>query len=370
MTRAMRPAAFPWFDYSRYKFSLGVDLGSVAFLSGQAASEYDPREKRIVVRGRLADQTRTAFAKIGAILEAGGYEPSDIVLLVEYLTPRGLDGHHKVEQIRREFLGHGVAVRTVCVNRLVRANALIEIEVVASRSGAANNNPDGLVYLPSCLPLDEKDRLVGEGDVVAQINAVFDRAGRLLAGAGLPLSQIAKTVEYITPAALAAYQLAVPASRERLGPVFPSATAIVMPRLAHPGAMIQLDLVASRNPLEAVNVARESDHSPAVKAGNAIFMSGRALDPATGLAMHRGDVGAQAEHVYTDIIDTLKAAGGEVDDLVKLVEYITPEGFDHYRETGAVRSRLLAQPYPASTGVICERLLSESCIEIEAVAVL
>jgi len=79
---AIRPGHFPWFDYSRYTFSLGLQRGEHAWLSGHSASEYEPSEGHIVVKGGMADQTRTAYAKIGAILDAAGRSLGDVRRLV------------------------------------------------------------------------------------------------------------------------------------------------------------------------------------------------------------------------------------------------------------------------------------------------
>lgn len=376
MNTALRPAAFPWFDYSRYTFSLGVDHGGGAFLSGHSASAYDEAAGRIVVRGGLADQARTAYAKIEAILAAGGYSLKDVVRVVEYVTPRGIESYADANAVREELVGSRPAVCTVCVDSLLRPDALIEIEVVASKHENAAGGPDGVVYLPSCEPVDDAGHVVGEGDLVAQTEAVCDRAAALLRGAGLALSNVAKTVDYITPRGLADYKATGRVRRARLGPVYPGATGIIMSRLKHPGALIQVDFIASRHPLEAVNPGweryRKLTYSPAVKAGNMLFMSGQAaLDPETERAVHAEDVVAQTEYTYSNIIAVLRAAGGDARNLVKTVEYVTPAGLNRYRETAAVRSRLLEEPYPASTGIICKQLLRpEFQIEVDPTAIL
>jgi enamine deaminase RidA (YjgF/YER057c/UK114 family) len=373
---AIRPTEFPWFDYSRYTFSLGLDLGSQAFLSGHSASQYDAAEGRIVVRGGLAEQTRTAYEKISAILGARGYSLRDVVRVVEYVTTKGIDSYPEAAAIRQELLDKHAAVYTVCVDSLLRPQALIEIEVVAGKEGSSTDAADGVVYLQSCLPLDALGNLVGEGDLVAQTRVVYDRAAQLLAAAGLEMSQIAKTVDYITPDALGDYRSTGRVRRERLGPVYPGATGIIMSRLNHPGALIQVDFIASRHPLEAVNPGWERygklTYSPAVKAGNVLFMSGQAaLDPETERAVHPGDVAAQAEYTYANILTVLRAAGGHASNLVKTVEYVTPHGLPAYRETAAVRSTLLELPFPASTGIVCRQLLRpEFLIEVDPFAVL
>jgi hypothetical protein len=56
---------------------------------------------------------------------------------------------------------------------------------------------------------------------------------------------------------------------------------------------------------------------------------------------------------------------------VKTIEFVTPAGLERYREVAAVRDRLLTEPYPASTGVVCPALLRpEFEIEVDPLAVL
>jgi enamine deaminase RidA (YjgF/YER057c/UK114 family) len=104
-------------------------------------------------------------------------------------------------------------------------------------------------------------------------------------------------------------------------------------------------------------------------------------DPAYGLAadaladprvtVHEGDVAAQAEYTYGNIIKVLKAAGAGPEHLVKTIEYVTPAALARYREVAAVREKLLPQPFPASTGLVCEALLRpEMQIEIDPFAIL
>ncbi len=377
MIAAIRPERFPWFDYSRYTFSLGLDIGGAALLSGHSASEYDPEGRRIVVKGGLAEQTRTAYAKIEAILGAASFALSDIVRIVEYVTTRGIDDHAEAERVRREVLGGArPAVNTVCVDRLLRPEALIEIEVVAAKEpSAAATAVDGIVYLSSQLPLDEDGRVVGEGDLIAQTRAVYERAGRALRAAGVSWDRVTKTVDYVVPEALPAYKRTGEVRREFLGPVYPAAAGIVMTRLAHPAALIQLDIIASRHAPVAVDPGweryRKLTYSPAVRAGNVVFLSGQAaLDPATERAVAAGDIATQAEYTYGNVLAVLRAAGVGPESLVKTVEYVTPSGLPRYRETAAVRSRLLREPYPASTGIVCERLLRpEFEIEIDPLAI-
>jgi enamine deaminase RidA (YjgF/YER057c/UK114 family) len=383
---AITPSRFPWFDASRYSFSLGVRAGDRAYLSGHTASEFDPTTKRMVVRGGMRDQVRTAYAKVGAILEGAGMSFADVVRVVEYVKPEGIERYAEAASVRAEVFGASrPAVNTVPVKALLRPDAFIEIEVTAGGKGAATEveaglpvarESAGIVFLPSVLPTDAAGKIVGAGDVVAQTRAIFERAGRMLSALGLGFDRVVKTLDYLTPAALANYKLTGRVRKEFLGPVYPGAAGIIMPRLMHPEAMIQYDFIATRDVPVAVNPGWERykklTYGPGVRAGKLLFLSGfGALDPVTERVVHEGDVAAQAEYTLQSVLKVVEAAGGSAADIVKTVEYVTPAALPRYREVAGVRSRLLRAPLPASTGLVCEALLRpEMLIEIDPFAIL
>jgi enamine deaminase RidA (YjgF/YER057c/UK114 family) len=386
MLTAIRPKHFPWFDYSRYSFSLGLKAGDRAYLSGHTASEYDTEAKRIVVRGTMTDQVRTAYRKIGAILDGAGLSFADVVRVVEYVRPEGIERYAEAAAVRAEVFGaHRPAVNTVPVKSLLRPEAFIEIEITAGPVGPATEmgaglpvarDSAGVVFIPSVQPVDDQGNVVGAGDVVAQTRYIFARAQQMLAALGLGFDRVVKTLDYITPAALASYKPTGRIRKEFLGPVYPGAAGILMPRLVHPQALIQYDFIATRDTPVAVNPGwtryQKLTYSPAVRAGKLLFMSGQgSLDPETERVVHDGDVVAQAEYTYTNILKVLAAAGAGPQHLAKTIEYVTPAGLARYRDVAKVREKLLREPYPASTGLICEALLRpEMQIEVDPFAVL
>ena len=399
---AIEPERFDWLDYRKYTFSLGLTAGADVFLSGHSASCYDPSEERVVVRGGVAEQCRTAYEKIGALLEACGLGPASVVHVVEYVAAEAIDRYPEIEGVRAEALGEArPAVSTVIVSRLLRRNAFVEIEVTArsdSEAPAASGNASGgrvpsrgggavtpahglaaaagdVVYLSSVLPVDRRGELV-DGGIDAQAEQIYDNVERVLAAAGMSPAHLVKTLDYISVQGVADYKLTGRVRRDRLGPVYPAAAGIVTDRVAHPGALLQVDCVASRTLPSAVNPGwdryEKLTYSPAVRAGDALFLSGQAaLDPATQRAVHEGDIAAQAEFVYGNVLEVVIAAGGRPHSLVRTVEYVTEAGLAGYRDTAPVRARLLSPPYPASTGVVCAGLLRpEFELEVDALAVL
>ncbi|HVB46687.1 MAG TPA: RidA family protein [Streptosporangiaceae bacterium] len=388
---AIRPAHFPYFPYEGFTFSLGRHDGEQAWLSGHSGATWDDGRQKMTVGGGMGEQATTMYEKIGTILAGAGLGFGDVVHIVENVTAAGLDSYPEADEVRRKvFGGHEPALTTVIVDRLVRRAALIEVQVTAHRGGGttvtagpsgrwrrtALTEAGGVVHLPTLLPLGEDGEVVAPGDFRGQYRYCLERAGTLLAAAGLSLANVVKTVDYSTPATREVYPRTDRPRRELLGPVHPAAAGILMTRMPVPGALVALDVTASREPLELVNPgwARYDtlSYSPGVRAGRFLFMSGfAALDMATQVALFPGDLAAQAEHAYGCILELLAHAGGSAEDLVETIEYVTPEGVPGYRAVAEVRGRLLRPPWPASVGAVCGGLLRpEFMLEVVPTAVL
>jgi enamine deaminase RidA (YjgF/YER057c/UK114 family) len=109
--------------------------------------------------------------------------------------------------------------------------------------------------------------------------------------------------------------------------------------------------------------------SPAVRAGNLLFIAGTTATDETGTLVAPGDIVGQTRYIYQKFARLLAAAGAGFEHVVETTEYVTTT--DNYRGTAAVRREVFRPPYPAATGVIVSGLLREGAlIEISAVAVL
>src|SRR5215218_6903713 len=232
MLAALEPEPFPWLDYRRYSFSLGVRQGPRVWLSGNTASAFDPVTGSVGVRGGMAAQAGVAWDKVERVLAAAGLGVDAVTRVVEYVTVDGLAAYHEAAETRATRLGAGrAAVATVVVERLVRPEALLEVEVTASGTPDA----DGLVYLGSLTAPAAGDELS------EQVRAVLVRASELLAAVGLGLEHVVKTVETTTPATRAAYRATAAVRRELLGPAFPAATGVLAPALEGAEALVSVD---------------------------------------------------------------------------------------------------------------------------------
>ena len=124
---------------------------------------------------------------------------------------------------------------------------------------------------------------------------------------------------------------------------------------------------------EIIKVGRWPDKitfSPAVRAGNLLFISGTtAVDENLNID-GEGDIVAQTRFIFEKFARLLNEAGATFDNIVETTEYFLT--MDDYRRTADVRREFFkGPPYPAATVVLVAGLIrKEALIEIKATAVL
>jgi aminoacrylate peracid reductase len=110
--------------------------------------------------------------------------------------------------------------------------------------------------------------------------------------------------------------------------------------------------------------------SPAVRAGNLLFVSGTTAVDENQNLVGKGDIVAQTRFIFEKFDRLLKQAGASFDNVVETTEYFLT--LDDYRRTAEVRREFFkGPPYPAATGVLVAGLIrKDALIEIKAIAVL
>ncbi|MBI1846153.1 MAG: RidA family protein [Candidatus Rokubacteria bacterium] len=112
-----------------------------------------------------------------------------------------------------------------------------------------------------------------------------------------------------------------------------------------------------------------SHYSDAVRAGTTVYVSGQGAFDAQGRLVGRGDVVGQTRQVLDNMKIALAAAGGSLDDVVKVTVYLADVA--DRPQVNKVRQEYFGANKPASTLIgINEFALDGMLIEIEAVAVL
>jgi len=108
-------------------------------------------------------------------------------------------------------------------------------------------------------------------------------------------------------------------------------------------------------------------YSQAVRAGHTVYLSGQlGLDPVTGILVE--GIGAQTHQVFLNLRAVAAAAGGSLDDMVKLS--ILMQDLGDFAKVNEIMSSYFRQPYPARATYQVAALPRGALIEIEGILVL
>lgn len=123
----------------------------------------------------------------------------------------------------------------------------------------------------------------------------------------------------------------------------------------------------SRQVVETPGLAAGPGFSQVVRAGDLVVVSGQVARNETGDLVGSGDAAAQARQVFANIRTAVEAAGGHLDDVVKLTLFLTDP--TTRVEVAAARDATFRPPRPASTLVVVAALADPSLLlEVEALA--
>ena len=106
-------------------------------------------------------------------------------------------------------------------------------------------------------------------------------------------------------------------------------------------------------------------YSQAIDASGLVFLSGQIpLDPATMEIVH-GDFEARARRVFDNLAAVAEAAGGTLDDVVKLTVFLTDLG--NFATVNAVMEDYFKEPFPARAAVGVASLPKGVDVEADAI---
>lgn len=108
-------------------------------------------------------------------------------------------------------------------------------------------------------------------------------------------------------------------------------------------------------------------YSQAVKVGNTVYLSGQiGLDP-TSMQMVDG-IEAQVHRVFSNLKAVAEAAGGSLNDVVKLNIFLTD--LSHFVLVNTIMAEYFSQPYPARAAVGVASLPRAALVEADGVMVI
>ncbi|WP_435275530.1 RidA family protein [Psychrobium sp. nBUS_13] len=127
--------------------------------------------------------------------------------------------------------------------------------------------------------------------------------------------------------------------------------------------MANKEIIATDNAPAAIGT-----YSQAVKVDNTVYLSGQIpLVPST-MEMVSEDFEAQVVQVFDNLTAVTKAAGGNMNDIVKLNIFMTD--LSNFATVNDVMSRYFEQPYPARAAIEVSALPKGSQVEMDGVMVL
>jgi enamine deaminase RidA (YjgF/YER057c/UK114 family) len=113
--------------------------------------------------------------------------------------------------------------------------------------------------------------------------------------------------------------------------------------------------------------AREFRIAQGVKVGDDVYVSGQVALDRDGNIVGGDDMKAQTKQVFANIQTVLAEAGATMDDVVKILAFITD--MSKYADYAAARSEAFPNNLPASSSVATPGLVdSNLLVEVEAVA--
>ncbi|MDR6988417.1 enamine deaminase RidA (YjgF/YER057c/UK114 family) [Paenarthrobacter nitroguajacolicus] len=128
----------------------------------------------------------------------------------------------------------------------------------------------------------------------------------------------------------------------------------------------------SHKTINPESLPKPSGFAHGILAGNTVFLGGQtALDKNMNIVP--GGIVEQFTQAFTNVLTTLREAGGQPEDLVNVTIYLTD--VDDYmangREIGRIWRDMAGSQYPAMAGIGVTRLWQkEALIEIQGIAVI
>jgi 2-iminobutanoate/2-iminopropanoate deaminase len=124
-----------------------------------------------------------------------------------------------------------------------------------------------------------------------------------------------------------------------------------------------------RQAVSASNAAKPiGPYSPAIRAGNLLFLSGQVgFDPSSG-ALVDGDISAQTDQVMRNIGALLNAAGTDFAHVVRTTVFLADMA--EFAKMNEIYARYVVDPPPARSTVQVARLPRDARVEIDVIAVI
>lgn len=360
-------------------FSQAVKAGGFIYTAGAIG-------RNGTVSGDIRQQTRDTLDGIDAVLRAGGSSLTNAASVTVYLTSAA-DVAAMNEVYTTYFKSAPPARTTVIVTQpLALPAGLVEISAIGIPDGAERTvvHPEGwaavpapysyaiksgnTLFLSGLVSRNGQDNTAVSGDMAAQTKVVMDNAAQILKAAGMGFGDVVQSrVWYDAP------------NNRELNPVYasyfegmaPPVRAAVRAGLPGQGYLLEVTLVAVKDPSRKAIVPANADGSPgrtagflspAIQVGSTLYISGMLASTPE----NKGDVKAQTAATLDRIGTVLQAAGYDWSHIVDGLVYLTD--MSKFQDMNAAYRERFARDPPARA-TIGTGLGGDALVEIMFTAV-
>ena len=124
--------------------------------------------------------------------------------------------------------------------------------------------------------------------------------------------------------------------------------------------MTKKEIITTANAPQAIG-----PYSQAVRAGDTVYLSGQIPLIAGTMELVTGDIKKQARQVFNNLAAVAEAAGGSLDDAVKV--NISLIDLNDFVEVNEIMAKIFQQPFPARACVQVAALPKGASIEVEVI---
>lgn len=296
-------------------YSPAIVAGGTVYVAGQLATD----EKGNLVQGDITAQATQVFKNLRHILTQAG-SSLDNTVHATVMLQNAADFPALDQVYRQQFTGEPPA-RTAIMGEMVRAGALVEIQVTAVPNGAERKAilPAGwmkptspytyaiqsgdTLYLSGLVSRNGADNSQVPGDIATQVKTIMDNAGAILKAAGMSYGDLVAG-----HVALKDMKLFAPMNDAYRVYWEKDRPARVSCEVSPPGTYdVEITFVAIKgsSPRDVIIPARADgtpgqagpNYSPAIRVGNRLFVSG-----GTGTTdANKGDMKTQTSETFDSL---------------------------------------------------------------------
>lgn len=324
-------------------------------------------------------QTRQTFKNLERILAVAELDLSRVVMVNVFLTDaRYYQGMNKVF---KEVFPSNAPARATVQTDLAAPAGVIEISLVAAKRGIEIKRirPDGwqesgpgyaygmlagdTLFVAGLVSNDPAKGGIVAGGIDVQTNQALDNLNKVLAAAGMQISNVVSNRVYLSDGRDFA------GMNEAYKSVFssaPPARATVRAGIMSPALRVEIQSVAVMDSNRKVGgTARAgSPLSPSIVSGKRQFLSGMTGRGPDGYAP--GDVKAQTRQAIMRLKATLEANGLTLADVVDSTVFLTD--IRHFSAMNEVYRELIPSPRPSRTTVGAPLMSPDGLVEIQFIA--